>query len=66
MRREYCARAERLTAIRAPGAARDRAGRAGRPRAGTAPAVPVLAAPARAEYDPPNTRTSWEDGRWGG
>ncbi|MGX4693512.1 hypothetical protein [Streptomyces sp. JNUCC 63] len=29
-------------------------------------AVPALAAPARAEYDPPNTRTSWEDGRWGG
>jgi hypothetical protein len=26
----------------------------------------VVAAGPRAEYDPPNTRTSWEDGRWGG
>jgi hypothetical protein len=25
-----------------------------------------LAGVCRAEYDPANTRTSWEDGRWGG
>ncbi|GAA4004280.1 hypothetical protein GCM10022232_49490 [Streptomyces plumbiresistens] len=28
--------------------------------------VPALAGVRRAEYDPANTRTSWEDGRWGG
>lgn len=28
--------------------------------------LPVLAGDRRAEYDPPNTRASWEDGRWGG
>jgi hypothetical protein len=27
---------------------------------------PEVAGARRAEYDPPNTRTSWEDGRWVG
>ncbi len=27
---------------------------------------PVVAGGWRDEYDPRNTRTSWEDGRWGG
>lgn len=28
--------------------------------------LPALAGVRHAEYDPANTRTSWEDGRWGG
>ncbi|GAA5069321.1 hypothetical protein GCM10023336_53270 [Streptomyces similanensis] len=46
---------------RGPERSRSRARGGGR-RAGH----PALAAPARAEYHPPHTRTSWEDGRWGG